>query len=247
VRLRAFRRAAALAFILMVCTVRLGWARLRGALTLEARARWVHESSRMILAGLGIGFVVEGETPAAGLVAANHLSYLDILIFGAAMPCFFVAKTEIARWPFFGMATRNGGTIYIDRASRASACRVAAEIEERLALPVPVLFFPEGTSTDGSSLLRFHARLFEPAVRAGAMVTSASIRYVLQNGTAERELCWFGDDAFLPHLWKVLGASGFSAEVRFGEPHLYLDRRTAAEQTHTEILAMRTDKELILQ
>jgi 1-acyl-sn-glycerol-3-phosphate acyltransferase len=163
------------------------------------------------------------------------------------MPCFFVAKAEIAHWPFFGMATRNGGTIYIDRASRASAGRVAEEMEERLSLPVPVLFFPEGTSTDGSSLLRFHTRLFEPAVRTGALVTPASVRYLLEDGTAERELCWFGNDPFLPHLWKVLGASGFSAEVRFGEPHLYLDRRTAAEQTHAEIAAMRTGNQLVLQ
>jgi 1-acyl-sn-glycerol-3-phosphate acyltransferase len=225
----------------------LGLARLRGPLTLQRRALWIQRSSRRILSRLGIAYTVYGEPPAAGLVVSNHLSYLDILILGAAVPCSFVAKAEIAHWPFFGMATRNGGTIYIDRSSRASAAQVAATIAERLALPLPILFFPEGTSSDGSSLLRFHSGLFEPAIRARAMVTSASVRYVLQCGTPERELCWFGDAPFLPHLWKALGVSGFTAEVRFGTPHLYPDRRTAAEQTYAEILAMRMGSELVLQ
>jgi hypothetical protein len=79
------------------------------------------------------------------------------------------------------------------------------------------------------------------------MVTAASVRYVLQHDIPERELCWFGDAPFLPHLWKALGVSGFSAEVRFGAPHLYPDRRTAAEQTYAEILSMRAGSELVLQ
>jgi len=131
-----------------------------------------------------------------------------------------VAKAEIDRWPYFGRAARIGGTLFIDRSSMASAEKVADTIAERLALPVPILFFPEGTSTDGSTVLRFHSRLFEPAVRAGAPVTTATVRYVLDGGAQERDLCWFGDDPFLPHLWKALGSSGFTAEVRFGEPQI---------------------------
>jgi len=75
------------------------------------------------------------------------------------MPCFFVAKMEIDGWPVFGKAARAGGTIFLDRASLASAKSVAEQITERLSLPipVPVLLFPEGTSTDGAQLLRFHS------------------------------------------------------------------------------------------
>ena len=110
-----------------------------------------------------------------------------------------------------------------------------------------MLFFPEGTSTDGSPLLRFHSRLFEPAIMAGAPVTAAAVRYVLEDGAEERDLCWFGDEAFLPHLWKALGTAGFSAEVRFGEPQVYPHRRAAADQTHAEITAMRNGHALVLQ
>jgi 1-acyl-sn-glycerol-3-phosphate acyltransferase len=201
----------------------------------------------MIMAGLGIHYRVEGQPPTHGLVVSNHLSYLDILILSAAMPCFFVAKVEIGGWFFFGKAARSGGTIFLDRSSLSSAVSVAEQMAERLKLPVPVLLFPEGTSTDGSQLLRFHSRLIDPATSAGAPITAAAVRYVIDGGVEERELCWFGDTMFFPHLLKALSTPGFSAEVTFGEPRLYSDRRAAADQTHAEITAMREERALVLQ
>ncbi len=103
-----------------------------------------------------------------------------------------------------------------------------------------MLLFPEGTSSDGAQVLRFHSSLFEPAIAAGASVTAAAVRYELEAGLQERDLCWFDDTAFLPHLWKTLGSAGFYAEVTFGEPRHYPDRRAAAEATHDEVVAMRT-------
>lgn len=236
---RSARRAVALGLTLALIVLRYWLIRIRGPLTLEHRAHWLHWACRLVLRSLGIHCQVEGRPPASGIVVSNHLSYLDILILSAAMPCFFVAKAEIRSWPYFGKAARAGGTLFIDRSSLASAEQVASLIAGRLALPVPTLFFPEGTSTDGRSVLRFHSWLFEPAVRAGQPVTAVAVRYVIGGGAQERDLCWFGDDAFLPHLWKALGASGFRAEVTFGEAHVYSDRRTAARKTHAEITSMR--------
>jgi 1-acyl-sn-glycerol-3-phosphate acyltransferase len=239
--LRAARRAVALVLVLAAIVVRYWLGRLRGPYTLERRAQWMQGSARLAMRSMGIRSVIHGQPPRRGLVVANHLSYLDIVILSAAMPCFFVAKAEIDTWPFFGKAARSGGTIFLDRASRLSANSVAKQINQRLQMPIPVLLFPEGTSTDGSHVLRFHSRLIHPATEAGAPITAAAIRYVIEDGTPERELCWFGDALFLPHLWKTLGTAGFSAQVRFGEPHIYPDRRTAAESTHAEIEAMRAE------
>jgi len=235
----ACRRAVALAFSLILCALRYWAIRLRGPLSLEQRAEWLQGASRSVLASLGVLYHVEGAPPSRGVVVSNHLGYLDIAIFSAAMKCFFVAKIEINKWPYFGEAARSGGSLFIDRSSLASAEQVAAEMTERLTLPVPILFFPESTSSDGTSVLRFHSRLFEPAIRVQAPVTAASIRYVLADGVEERELCWFGDDGFLPHLWKTLGTAGFIAELRFGESRIYPHRRVAANQTREEIVAMR--------
>ncbi len=221
--------------------------RLTGPDTMERRAQWIHESGVLVMKRMGIVLKVTGTPPASGLLVSNHLSYLDILIFATAVPCYLVSKVQIGRWPFFGTLARAGGTIFVDRSSRASAEAVTVQIAERLKGPVPVLFFPEGTSTDGTELLRFRSRFYTPAVDAAVPVTSAAVRYVPENGAPERDLCWFADAAFLPHIWKALGGPDFSAEVHFGEPRIYTSRRTAADQTHEEIQAMREQGALALQ
>jgi 1-acyl-sn-glycerol-3-phosphate acyltransferase len=239
VSLRACRRAVALALSLGVSVFRYWLIRVRGPITLEQRALWMQATGRGALAALGIRCEIQGHPPAQGLVVCNHLSYLDIAILSAVMPCFFVSKVEIDRWPFFGKAARTGGTIFVDRSRRASTASVARQIAERLALPVPVLVFPEGTSSDGATVLRFHSALFEPAIAAGAPVTAAAVRYVFEGGQEERDLCWYDDTHFLSHIWKALGTAGFFAAVTFGEPKVYPDRRTAALSTHDEVADMR--------
>lgn len=255
--LRRPRRAVALLNALIACVIRFWMARLHGPMTLERRAQWLQQASRGVLASLGAKWNAEGDLPERGLVVANHLSYLDIVAFSAAMPCIFVAKAEVASWPFFGSAARSGGTLFLDRASLSSAHQVATKIGEclQMALPVlrptdedlsvgtPVLIFPEGTSTDGSRVKRFHSRLIDPATKIAAPVTAAAIRYCFEaepDGIlSERDVCWYGDEKFLPHLWKVLGLRRFSANIHFGRPRIYADRRSAAEETHAEVEAMR--------
>jgi 1-acyl-sn-glycerol-3-phosphate acyltransferase len=246
---RRIRRAVAVGSAIILCIVRFWLLHLRGPLTLERRARWVQQTARGILASLGIEYRLEGQPPTRGLVVCNHLSYIDILVLSAAMPCFFVAKIEIGGWPFFGKAARSGGTIFVDRSSLASAQSVAEQMTERLMLPIPipVLLFPEGTSTDGSEVIRFHSRLIDPATSLRVPITTVAIRYAIEDGTEERELCWYGDETFVNHLWKVLGVAGFEADLRFGESHVYTDRRRAADETRAEITAMREVSALVLQ
>ena len=239
--LRRLRRAVALGGSLTACMMRFGLMRLGGPVSMRRRAEWIRHSSIRILASLGIGYRIAGQPPVEGLVVANHLSYLDILVLSAAMPCFFVAKVEIGSWPFFGRAARIGGTIFIDRGNLSSAVSVAQQMSDRMQLDigVPVLLFPEGTSTDGSRVARFHSRLIDPATSLAKPITTAAIRYAIGDGTPEVELCWYGDETFVHHMWKVLGVGQFAAEVRFGSTRVYADRRAAADQTHAEIEAMR--------
>jgi lyso-ornithine lipid O-acyltransferase len=235
---------------LIFCFLRFGWIYLGAAfrgrrVSPFERAEWMHISGRIVLAAMGIRYRVEGNVPvSATLIVSNHLSYLDIVIASAAVPCAFVAKQEIGEWPVFGVLARLGGTIFLDRESRASAWAAADVMVERLAGGVPVLFFPEGTSTDGSEVIRFHSTLFESAIETGLTVTPAAIFYEpagLGNGVgiAESDVCWFGDESFLPHLLQVLGLNDFTAVVRFGIPEIYPDRRTAAWRSHDAVAALR--------
>ncbi len=176
------------------------------------------------------------------LIVANHLSYLDIVIASVALPCAFVAKEEIGSWPFFGPLSKMGGAIFVDRSSRASAWDAADEMVLRLAECVPVVLFPEGTSTDGSEVIRFHSTLFAPAVEGRVRVTPAAIFYERSGAGTERDLCWFGDESFLPHLLRVLEVDDFMAVIRFGAPEIFPDRGAAAWRSHNAVEAMRSEE-----
>lgn len=207
------------------------------------RAQWMHFCGRIVLAAMGIGSRVEGDLPVgSSLIVANHLSYLDIVIASAALPCAFVAKQEIGSWPFFGPLSKMGGAIFVDRSSRASAWETADKMALRLSEGVPVVLFPEGTSTDGSEVVRFHSTLYAPAVEGRLPVVPAAVFYERDSRGTERDLCWFGDESFLPHLLRVLKVDKFTAVVRFGTPEWYPDRQTAAWRSHDAVAAMRTER-----
>ena len=215
----------------------------RRKLTSRQRAEWMHFSGRMVLAALGISYRVEGELPAGSmLIVANHLSYLDIVIASAALPCAFVAKQEIATWPFFGPLSKMGGAIFVDRSSRAAAWETADEMALRLAEGVPVVLFPEGTSTDGSEVIRFHSTLFAPAIEGRLPVVPTALFYEKSGKGTERDLCWFGDEMFLPHLLRVLEVDNFVAVVRFGRAELFPDRGSAAWRSHDAVSTMRGNR-----
>jgi len=247
VSLRGCLRAVAMAWALTLCMVELILAQLAAwrsgeGFTPLRRARWLQTACRQVTRSLGIRFRVTGTPPMNGLLVSNHLSYLDILIYSAALPCVFVSKAEVNKWPYFGFAARQGGTIFIDRTRRVSAQEVAQEMARRLADPVPILVFPEGTSSDGAQVVRFHSSLFEPAAATGAVVTPAAVRYESAGGAPESDLCWFGDESFMSHLWRTLGGPGFTAELIFGQPRVYANRREAALETYEEVAQMRGDR-----
>ncbi len=239
-RLRGWWKAIVLVFSLCQCVVSFAFLRLRGEPPLWERASWLHRSCRLVLRRLGIRRCVAGELPTEGLIASNHLSYLDILLYGATVPCIFVSKVEVRSWPLLGLLAALGGTVFIDRKSTASTAEVAQRIEELLADGVLVLVFPEGTSSDGSGVLRFHPSLFEPAVQARALVTAGAIEYSA-DGAAERDLCYYGDISFAPHLLETLQLPAIVATLRFGSPQVYDDRKQAARLTREGVAGLRAN------
>lgn len=216
------------------------WLRYRSRLELHHRAAWLQLSCARILRRLGISADVSGPRPAQGLIVANHLSYLDILAFASAMPCLFVAKREVSRWPGIGFLARCGGTIFIDRRNRSATEAVAGQIAAVLRAGVPVLLFPEGTSTDGSEVLRFHPSLLGAAVEAQVLVIPAAIAWRPRGGE-ERDLCYYGKIRFVPHLLATLGRRGISCAVEFDpKSSSCQDRKVAAAELREKVVALRT-------
>jgi 1-acyl-sn-glycerol-3-phosphate acyltransferase len=212
---------------------------VRRPLMRPEQAEWLHYSCRRCLAALDIKVAVQGSMPQNGLIVSNHLSYLDILCYSSVAPCIFVSKSEVRQWPVFGRLATNGGTIYIDRESKADARHVAKLMEDTLRSGVRVVLFPEGTSSDGSTVLRFHAPLFESAVRAGVTITPAALLYEMSGGDPSKDVCYWGDMTFGSHFLKLLSKGDIKANINLGKPRQsFSDRKEASANMRTEVLGL---------
>jgi 1-acyl-sn-glycerol-3-phosphate acyltransferase len=157
---------------------------------------------------LGIRRKVTG-TPirSGGAVVSNHASWLDIFALNAAQNVYFVSKAEVAGWPGIGWLARATGTVFINR-DRKEARSQAAIFRERLAAGHVLLFFPEGTSTDGQRVLPFKATLFQaffdPGLAKGLKIQPVTVVYRAPAGEDPRFYGWWGDMDFGPSLLAVL-------------------------------------------
>ena len=183
---------------------------------------------------------VSGTPPTHGLIVSNHLSYLDILCYSAAVPCVFVSKAEVEQWPIFGKYARWSGTVFVQRHDRGDAARANVQVGDSLKNGVPVVLFPEGTTTDGHRLLRFHSTMLQPAIDVGAPITPCAIRYDLDDGDPSREVAWWGDMTLMPHVWNVMGKKSVRAKIVFGEPVIARgDRKALGHVLHEQVAALR--------
>ncbi len=191
--------------------------------------------SRLALAILGLRVRSHGSPMRGhGAVVANHVSWLDIFVLNAQKPIWFVAKAEVAAWPFIGWLARATGTLFIRRDRREAAGQVRL-FQQRLELGHRLLFFPEGTSTDGQRVLAFKSTLFSAflAGRGGdLLIQPVSISYSAPPGQDARYYGWWGDMALGPHLFKVLTSRPQGAvELRYHAPLAvadYSDRKALA-------------------
>jgi 1-acyl-sn-glycerol-3-phosphate acyltransferase len=165
---------------------------------------------RLSLLIMGLRLSVFG-TPIAGsgAMVANHSSWLDILVLNACNRIFFVAKSEVAGWPGIGFLARATGTVFIRRRGRDA--RVHRNIvKARLRAGQRLLFFPEGTSTDGSLVLPFKSTLFaaffEPTLQPLFGIQPVTVVYRSPRDEQPGFYGWWGDMALGPHLLQVLAA-----------------------------------------
>lgn len=203
-------------------------------------AEWLHETCARALHTLHADLVIHGKAPSHGLMVSNHLSYLDILAYGAAVPCVFVSKAEVERWPIFGRYTRWSGSVFVRRHDRADAARAVVQVGEALQSGAPVVLFPEGTTTDGSRVLRFHSTMLQPAIDVGAAITPCAIGYELDDGNVAREVAWWGDMALPPHVINLLGKKSVRIRIAFGDPVTARgDRKQMSKVLHEKVVALR--------
>jgi 1-acyl-sn-glycerol-3-phosphate acyltransferase len=237
---RVFGRGCGLFWGIAGCLGEYSLRRLGGRLSEQMRIEVLHRWSRKTLPRMGIRFEVTGSPATAGLIASNHLSYLDILVYSAIAPCAFVAKREVRAWPVVGWIATVAGTIYVDRSRRSETHAIQPEIQFALAAGLRLFLFPEGTSSDGSCVLPFHSSLFQPSIDLQIPASAASIEYAIPDGNAGVEACYYGTMKLFPHLLNLLSKHSVQAKVSFSaKSFLFTDRKQASLKMHEEVERLR--------
>jgi lyso-ornithine lipid O-acyltransferase len=165
------------------------------------------------------------------LFASNHVSYTDITVLGSLIAGSFVAKAEVAGWPFFGWLAKLQRTVFVDRRVRSTASQRDA-MTARLAAGEALILFPEGTSGDGNRVLPFKSALFSAAEKMQEIspiaVQPVSIAYTRLDGIPLGRLlrpyfAWCGTAELAPHLWNMIGLGTVEVVVEFHPPTFFAD------------------------
>jgi 1-acyl-sn-glycerol-3-phosphate acyltransferase len=224
--LRTGRMAAYLALTLVLVPVQ--------AILIAAKSPWSRHLPTFYhrvccrIFGFRLDLVGTPSTHRPTLFVANHTSYLDITILGAALEGSFVSKAEVSRWPVFGWLAKLQRTIFVERADRVGAARQRDAIRRRLDAGDNLILFPEGTSSDGIHLLPFKTTLFAAAEDPRVVVQPVSVAYQRLDGIPLGRFyrpffAWYGDMTMWPHVWIALGMGQLTVAIAFHSPVRFAD------------------------
>ena len=199
--------------------------------------------SREILRRAGVevrtvGFPPDADKPVT--LVANHVSWSDIFALNTQHACHFIAKSELKSWPLAGRLLTNVGTIFINRNDRKDTHRLKRVVHELLAEGETVAVFPEGTTSIGHDVLKFHASLLEPIVAAEGEVWVVAIQYFrVSDGARTDAAAYIGDMSLLDSLHAIHEVGGVIAELRFLQSIQCagLNRREVAQRAEALIRA----------
>ena len=166
--------------------------------------RYVQYFCRQLSKVFNIEVEIHGEIPQEpALWVSNHVSWLDIAVLGSGARVFFLAKAEIEKWPLLGKLAKGGGTLFIKRGSGDSV-RIREQITDFLKQDIPVLFFPEATTSDGSRIKKIYGRILGAAIEAQRPVQICLICYVNQHGQLDMVAPYIDEIGFAEHVKNVL-------------------------------------------
>ncbi|MES2769167.1 MAG: 1-acyl-sn-glycerol-3-phosphate acyltransferase [Bdellovibrionota bacterium] len=196
--------------------------------------------SSLALRLAGVRVKKYGMTNDMKFLVSNHLSYLDILILCSQFPSTFVTSVEIREIPVLGLITKLGGCLYVERRNKSNLSNEIKELTTALQKNIPVAIFPEATSTNAESVLRFKKPLFQASLDSHVPVSPVCINYLKIDGklfdTGNRDfVCWYGDMDFLAHLWELMGKRNVLVELRLLNEIQAAEPILLAEESHRRI------------
>jgi lyso-ornithine lipid O-acyltransferase len=194
--------------------------KLMGISTIPWKNRLLKFWSAGIALILNLKIRVEGEPPKPPFyLVSNHVSYVDIILLYGILDGTFVAKKEVRSWPFLGFMAQTLGVIFVDRNRKRDVTRVNKEQSSSLKEQHGIILFPEGGTSDGSSILPLRSPLLEVPAKDGIPIHYATIHYEtgLNDIPAGESVCWHGDAPLHKHAFLMAGNRKILCTVRFGE------------------------------
>jgi len=198
-------------------------------------AELMRDWSRKLLRILAVETLVEGPVPqwdGPVMIVANHVSWLDIFVVASVRGTRFVAKREIRDWPVAGWIVEKAGTLFLTSEARRDLARMGEQVHDALAAHDCVGLFPEGTTTEGDQVLKFHGSLLEPAIRNGARVVPVALRYETPQGALCTHASFAGEITFMESFARVIRERRIVARLAFLDPveSAGRERRELAQQ-----------------
>lgn len=203
---------------------------------LHQRAALLQKISRALLSHLQVSIETKGVIPNRGLLVSNHVSFVDIMLLSALNPLVFVSKSEVAHWPIVGPIAVKSGTLFIQRHKRSDVSRINDALTHAFHADVLACIFPEGTSSDGTSVLPFQPSLLQPAISSQLPICPAHIRYENEHGIRADDIAYFGDRNLMDCMRALIRRKKTIARVCFGSPiAVDTDRKTLAAILNKEV------------
>ena len=199
----------------------------------ETIRRWSIRMLRILNVETRIHGAPPGALPGNLLIVANHISWLDIFVLNTLQPARFIAKAELRRWPVIGWLSASVGTLFVERERRRHASSVNRDAAEALSRGDVIAIFPEGTTTDGFTILPFKGSLLQPIVDAEGHVQPIAIRYRDAMGAQSVAPAYVGETSFATSFWTLTAERSLVAElhlVRVTGASSRVLRRTLSER-----------------
>lgn len=197
-------------FLLILRITKTGY----NTLLLRALHLWAMSNCRI----LGIDVRIKGKPSIQGgaFIPCNHLSYTDIPVIASIMPCVFISKEEVKKWPIFGILSITAGTIFVNRSSKKSTYLAIKYAEKVLSQGTNIVVFPEATTSNGKVIKRFNSAFFFLPERLDVDIQPVLISYFNRGDQLiSHEVAWYGDMNIFKHLWKITGIRKILAVVYY--------------------------------
>ncbi len=218
--------------------------------TRAQRAAWLSRICCRVIRPQHVSINTIGPVPTHGAIISNHLTYADIAVHACTRPCVFVSKLELRSTPILGWISMMAGTVYVDRKARRSAAQAAEGMAKGFRDGLPVVFFPEGTTSVGDTpTIPFRSGLIAMTLAAGQPITAAYIHYELSPAdladhfSTRNDVHW-GTQSLFHHVWNFIGLTDVRATIHFApEPIAFSEaalhnRRQAGHEAQAAVEAL---------